>query len=388
MSDHWKWKKGQKPKSLQSKDLPGLAKYIESNKCKNIVLMLGAGVSTSAGIPDFRSPKTGLYSNLARLKLPHPEAVFEIGFFRSNPVPFYTLAHELYPGKFRPTPAHSFVRLLHEKGLLLKCFTQNIDTLERRAGVPDSKIIEAHGSFATQRCIDCLAPYDDFLIKVHIKEKTIPRCEGCRGLVKPDIVFFGESLPPQFIESIPLLDQADLLIVMGTSLTVYPFARLATLVKDDCPRVLVNLERVGDFANRSDDVLLLGKCDEKIRQLCRELGWEEELEELWKGTEDSLEIDEDALEEEGKAKAQKEIETKDKEGAEIQQPESKAKSEVDKLTEAIGRSLTVSAKEQEPAPTTNTDSQNTESKASQPQAATGSDKPETGKNAITGEGKL
>lgn len=115
-----------------------------------------------------------------------------LSYLTSNLV--YTLAQELYPGKFRPTIAHSFIRLLHDKGLLLKCFTQNIDTLERRAGVPDEKIIEAHGSFAAQRCIDCEAPYDDFLIKVHIKEKTIPRCDGCRGLVKPDIVFFGESV--------------------------------------------------------------------------------------------------------------------------------------------------------------------------------------------------
>ncbi|KAG6823915.1 NAD-dependent protein deacetylase sirtuin-2, partial [Arthromyces matolae] len=91
-------------------------------------------VSTSAGIPDFRSPNTGLYSNLARLNLPHPEAVFEINFFRRNPVPFYTLAAELYPGSFRPTPTHSFIKLLESHNLLHMCFTQNIDTLERRAG--------------------------------------------------------------------------------------------------------------------------------------------------------------------------------------------------------------------------------------------------------------
>jgi NAD-dependent histone deacetylase SIR2 len=109
----------------------------------------GAGISTSAGIPDFRSPETGLYANLARLNLPYAEAVFDIAYFRNRPEPFYTLARELYPGKYRPTITHSFITLLHKKGLLLKLFTQNIDCLEREAGVPGDLIIEAHGSFAT-----------------------------------------------------------------------------------------------------------------------------------------------------------------------------------------------------------------------------------------------
>ena len=109
---------------------------------------VGAGISTSAGIPDFRSPNTGLYANLERLNLPHAEAVFEISYFRQNPLPFYILAQELYPGKFRPTITHSFITLLHKKGLLLKLFSQNIDCLEREAGLPDEMIIEAHGSFA------------------------------------------------------------------------------------------------------------------------------------------------------------------------------------------------------------------------------------------------
>jgi NAD-dependent SIR2 family protein deacetylase len=152
-------------------------------------------------------------SNLARLNLPHPEAVFEINFFRRNPVPckcpsnlissilkiicpftVYTLAHELYPGKYRPTIAHSFIRLLSEKGLLHTCFTQNIDTLERRAGVPDGKVIEAHGSFASQRCIVCHKKYDDEKMKQHILQKKIAKCESCGGYVKPDIVFFGEAV--------------------------------------------------------------------------------------------------------------------------------------------------------------------------------------------------
>ncbi|KAF8810218.1 NAD-dependent deacetylase sirtuin-2 [Phlegmacium glaucopus] len=276
------------PKILKGKDIPSLAQYIKSKECENVILLLGAGVSTSAGIPDFRSPETGLYSNLARLNLPHPEAVFEIGFFRRNPVPFYTLAHELYPGKFRPTITHSFIRLLAEKSLLHTCFTQNIDTLERRAGVPDDKVIEAHGSFATQRCIDCKRLYDDEKMKEHIEAKKIAKCEVCGGYVKPDIVFFGEGLPPEFINSVPSMRSADLLIVMGTSLTVRPFASLAGMVGDSCPRVLINLDHVGDFGSRADDVILLGKCDETVRELCKELGWENELLRLWEETEASV----------------------------------------------------------------------------------------------------
>jgi NAD+-dependent protein deacetylase SIR2 len=106
----------------------------------------------------------------------------------------YTLAKELYPGKYRPTLTHSFIKLLSDKELLGLCFTQNIDTLERRAGVPANKIIEAHGSFATQRCIQCRRPFDDTEMKKLVEEGSIPRCKTCKGLVKPDIVFFGESV--------------------------------------------------------------------------------------------------------------------------------------------------------------------------------------------------
>lgn len=108
----------------------------------------------------------------------------------------YVLAHELAPGKFRPTLTHSFIRLLAEKGYLHTCFTQNIDTLERRAGVPGDKIIEAHGSFADQHCVECGAHYPHDKIKQKIEAQEIPLCEEneCNGYVKPDIVFFGESV--------------------------------------------------------------------------------------------------------------------------------------------------------------------------------------------------
>jgi NAD+-dependent protein deacetylase SIR2 len=106
----------------------------------------------------------------------------------------YVLANELRPGKFRPTLTHSFVRLIHEKNLLLTCFTQNIDTLERRAGVPERKLVEAHGSFASQRCIECKRPYDDAEMVEAFEQQKIAKCPKCLGLVKPDIVFFGEQV--------------------------------------------------------------------------------------------------------------------------------------------------------------------------------------------------
>ena len=167
---------------LDSRTLDGVARYIREGKARKIVVMVGlpfpgnvsstslsphaltsnevgAGISTSAGIPDFRSPGTGIYENLARLDLPHPEAVFELSYFRQNPLPFYTLAGELFPGKFKPTITHSFLQLLSQKHLLLKVFTQNIDCLEREAGVPPELLVEAHGSFATCvhfHCCDCV----------------------------------------------------------------------------------------------------------------------------------------------------------------------------------------------------------------------------------------
>lgn len=102
-----------------------------SKKPKKIIIAAGAGISTSAGIPDFRSPKTGLYSNLQKYQLPFPEAVFEIGYFLKKPEAFFSLSKELAPGKYKPTPTHVFFRLLHEKKVLSKVFTQNSELRPR-----------------------------------------------------------------------------------------------------------------------------------------------------------------------------------------------------------------------------------------------------------------
>ncbi|CCG84394.1 protein of unknown function [Taphrina deformans PYCC 5710] len=258
---------------------------IKQGSAKNIIICAGAGISTSAGIPDFRSPKTGLYHNLKKLNLDYPEQVFDIDFFRRRPEPFYQLAHELYPGNFDPTVTHSFIRLLHNKGLLLRCFTQNIDTLERRAGIPEERLVEAHGSFAGNHCISpkCGTVADADSTEEVIKKQGIPRCKVCKALVKPDIVFFGEGLPEVFFQRMNDFRHADLLIVMGTSLQVQPFASLPDRVKLDCPRLLINLEEVGDFS-RTMDVVKLGSCDDTVKELADICGWSEELIELHRKT--------------------------------------------------------------------------------------------------------
>ena len=127
--------------------LQQVADYIRRGKAKKIVLMVGAGISVSAGIPDFRSPGSGLYENLEKYNLPSPEAMFQIEFFRENPFPFYDLARNLFPSNFLPTPMHFFIKLLQNKGILKRCYSQNIDTLERQAGVSGELLVEAHGSF-------------------------------------------------------------------------------------------------------------------------------------------------------------------------------------------------------------------------------------------------
>jgi NAD-dependent histone deacetylase SIR2 len=219
---------------------------------------------------------------LARLKLPYAEAVFDIAYFRNRPEPFYVLAQELYPGKFHPTVSHAFIALLAEKGLLQMLFTQNIDCLERAAGVPADKIVEAHGSFATQRCIECKVEFPDDDMREHIVRGDVPRCKNCMGLVKPDITFFGEALPRAFSEKSHNTAMADLVLIIGTSLTVYPFASLPDMAREKAPRVLFNMEKVGSLGSRVDDVLELGSCDNGIRKLAKLLGWTDELEDLWR----------------------------------------------------------------------------------------------------------
>ena len=101
-----------------------LSSRLASNQYNKVMIMVGAGLSVSAGIPDFRTPGSGLYSNLQKYNLPTPESVFDLEYFKANPKPFCKLAQELFPGQIKPTVGHCFIKLLQDKGMLKRCYTQ------------------------------------------------------------------------------------------------------------------------------------------------------------------------------------------------------------------------------------------------------------------------
>ncbi|XP_037070447.1 NAD-dependent protein deacetylase sirtuin-1-like, partial [Pollicipes pollicipes] len=145
---------------------------------RNIIVLTGAGVSVSCGIPDFRS-RDGIYARLAVdfPDLPDPQAMFDIHYFRRDPRPFFKFAREIYPGQFRPSPCHRFIRMLERQGKLLRNYTQNIDTLEQQAGIEN--VIQCHGSFATATCQQCRYKAPAAAIREAIFEQTIPQCPRC-----------------------------------------------------------------------------------------------------------------------------------------------------------------------------------------------------------------
>lgn len=267
------------------KSLSDVASLLQSEAVKNVVVVAGAGISTPSGIPDFRSPGTGLYDNLQQYNIPYPEAIFDIDYFHQNPRPFFTLAKELYPsGKYRPNYIHYLVRLLYDKEMLLRMYTQNIDGLERLAGIPAEKLVEAHGTFATATCTVCQKKMDGSEIKEKIFSDKLPRCptRGCMGIIKPDIVFFGEDLPRKFYHYMKDMLQTDLVLVMGTSLEVQPFAGIIDTVRFNVPRVLFNRDAVGPFrySRRANDFISPGDLITNMQKFVTMIGWRSEMVDL------------------------------------------------------------------------------------------------------------
>lgn len=168
---------------------------------KNIIVLTGAGVdhvipsfvgrltntiqiSTSLGIPDFRSKETGLYSQLQHLGLSDPQEVFNISIFREDPSIFYSVAKDILPSTRKFSPTHAFIKLLQDKSKLLTNYTQNVDNLESHAGILPDKLIQCHGSFATATCVECGYRVKGEEIFKDLKAGRVARCDLCARMLR------------------------------------------------------------------------------------------------------------------------------------------------------------------------------------------------------------
>ncbi|KAK0203075.1 DHS-like NAD/FAD-binding domain-containing protein [Desarmillaria ectypa] len=345
---------------------------------KRILILTGAGISVSCGIPDFRS-RNGLYASLGEYKLDDPQQMFDVKYFREFPngvdirvlflrtqvvlnvFKFFSVSFsmfslspqgpepqcivlllgssivlvyenlltrtfhsQIYPANFVPSPCHRFIKLIEDKGKLLRVkpalhfmhiwlislqnYTQNIDTLETKAGVQN--VLQCHGSFATASCLECRRKVPGTAIEAEIMKKKVPLCPVCNpsilspkkkkkrktskkkakgqwdsdvsdesdgpeyppGIMKPDITFFGEKLSDQFDHAVEAdRTQLDLLLVIGTSLKVSPVADLLSHIPHSVPQILINKTPIKHI---NPDIVLLGNADTIINHLCSELDWE------------------------------------------------------------------------------------------------------------------
>ena len=202
----------------------------ESNR---IVFFGGAGVSTESGIPDFRSVD-GLYRQ--KFEYP-PETIISHSFYERKPEYFFNFYREkMLPLGFEPNITHQVLARWEQEGKLLAVVTQNIDGLHQKAG--SKRVLELHGSVLRNYCVRCRKFHSAEFVK---ESAGVPRCT-CGGIVKPDVVLYEESLDADTIESsIAAISNADLLIVAGTSLTVYPAAGLVNYYRGN-RLVLINRE--------------------------------------------------------------------------------------------------------------------------------------------------
>ncbi len=183
--------------------------------------LTGAGVSVPSGIPDFRTPETGLWANVDPMEVAH------IDVFGRDPARFWSYYRPRFHslGDKRPNAAHEALAELERRGLLAGVITQNVDRLHRAAG--SENVVEVHGSIETSTCRRCDASFGIEAVEALFNADGVAECDACGGPVKPDVVLFGEMLPEAAMrQAQELAAQAELMLCVGTSLAVHPVAGL------------------------------------------------------------------------------------------------------------------------------------------------------------------
>ncbi len=215
--------------------------------CERVVALTGAGISVPSGIPDFRSPGTGLWEKVDPMEVAH------IDVFRRDPKRFW----HFYGDRFQtledkqPNGAHAALARLEAAGLLDAVITQNIDRLHGKAGTVE--LIEVHGTIGHSSCLDCHSQYA--LAEVRVRQRAdadgIPRCD-CGMALKPDVVLFGELLPEaELLRAQELAEEADLMLCVGSSLEVYPVAQLPAMTLAGGGRIAIVTQGQTPFDSRA-----------------------------------------------------------------------------------------------------------------------------------------
>jgi len=226
------------------------------------VALTGAGISTPSGIPDFRSPGTGLWESV------DPFLVASIYAFRRNPDAFYDWIRPLAKVMFtaRPNPGHRALARLEAGDYLKAVITQNIDALHQEAG--SREVLEVHGHLRSATCMDCyrVQPTDD-LLAAFLSSDDVPGCPHCGGVLKPNVVLFGEQLPFDVVNAaMAHIRSADLLLIAGSSLEVIPISQLPLRVHRRGGRlIVVNLTPTS--ADDVADVVIHGNVAEVLPRI-------------------------------------------------------------------------------------------------------------------------
>ncbi len=209
-----------------------LAELIRGSRCT--VVLTGAGISVPSGIPDFRTPETGLWANVDPMEVAH------IDVFERDPARFWSYYRPRFQslGDKRPNPAHEALAELERRGLVEGVITQNIDRLHRVAG--SRNVVEVHGSIETSSCTRCAASFEIEEVEELFDAEGVALCSTCGSGVKPDVVLFGELLPESAIaRARDLAERAELMICVGSSLAVHPVAALPQLTLERGGRLAI-----------------------------------------------------------------------------------------------------------------------------------------------------
>ena len=244
-------------------DIAALAELIGS--AGSVVALTGAGISVPSGIPDFRTPGTGIWENVDPMEVAHIDA------WRADPERFWTFYGQRFQtlGDKLPNAAHEALVELERRGLLDAVITQNIDMLHRKAGTRE--LVEVHGSIASCSCLSCgeCRGLEDVIAR--LGDAVVPAC-ACGQPLKPDVVLFGEFLPADALERATQLAQdADVLLCVGSSLEVYPVAQLPGITLRHGGAVAIVTQGPTPYDVRAA-VRLGGDVAEELSALVRALG--------------------------------------------------------------------------------------------------------------------